>query len=80
MSGIIFTFTLIISVSPQNKPEHNEIILKSLFEPWNHPLQKSTERLLKYGVIGSKAYWTPITCNTVYEVPLTYLPKSQTVL
>lgn len=47
MSGIVFTFTFIISVSPQNKQEHNEIILKSLFEPWSHPLQKSTKKTVK---------------------------------
>lgn len=52
MSKTVFTFTFIISISPQNKPKHNEISPKGWFEPWNHLFQKGTT----YEVIRAKIY------------------------
>lgn len=42
MLGAVFIFIVIISVSPQNKPEENDLSPKYWFEPWSHPLQKSS--------------------------------------
>lgn len=42
MLGAVFIFTVIISVSPQNKPEQNDLSPKYWFESWNQPLQKSS--------------------------------------